>query len=77
VPRKQKGPNSKPQKPGHPIPNLNGLAMEGQGNKQMVIRDTQHYLAKGELEVQKKQRMDKIFDARSATLASHSPHRVQ
>jgi hypothetical protein len=73
VPRKRKEPNSKPQEPGHPGPDLNGLVMEGQGNKQMSIRDTQHYLTKGELEVQKKQRLDKISDARSTSAVSDSP----
>jgi hypothetical protein len=77
VPRKRKGPNSKPQEPSHPAPDLNGHVMEGQGNKQMVIRDTQHYLANGELEVQKKQRLDKISNARSAMTVSDSPRRAQ
>jgi hypothetical protein len=63
VPRKRKGPNSKSQEPGHLVPDLNGPVMEGQGSKQMVLCDTQHYLSKGELEVQKKQRLDKISDA--------------
>jgi hypothetical protein len=43
----------------------------------MVIRDTPHYLAKGELEVQKKQRLDKISNARSAAAVSDSPRRAQ
>jgi hypothetical protein len=61
VPRKRKGQNSKSREPCLLVNDNLGPPMGSQCNKQVVKQDSQPILLKGELEVQKKQSVEKII----------------
>jgi hypothetical protein len=76
VPQKRKSQNFKSQEPGLLVTDNLGPSTGIQCNKQVVKRDTQPILLKGELEVQKRQRVEnhQMQDRRWLRVTSPARH---